>query len=269
MKRTAYLSGPMRGVAAFNFPAFHEAEERGKAADWLIISPARMDEQHGFDPATASEESVRAMNDVFVARDLAAIQSLNPNDGDAIAMLPGWEKSTGARAEHAVAVWRKLRVLDARTFEDLAPEVPVGRVLNSADAFFAPPDGIFSLPLDTRAIDATPAEVRVVDPKTGGAKGEKPERFDLLPWDVLAEDARLYARGAQKYDARNWEAGYAWHLSFAALMRHATAFWQRRQSNDPETGHHELACVRFHAAALMRFDKAGIGTDDRPGAEAA
>lgn len=76
--------------------------------------------------------------------------------------------------------------------------------------------------------------------------------------------AELYGRGAEKYADRNWERGYAWHLSYSAMQRHATQFWQFRESRDAETGCHHLAAVVFHALALMAFDLRQIGTDDRP-----
>lgn len=103
---------------------------------------------------------------------------------------------------------------------------------------------------------------------TGGAKGSKMERFDLLPWPELAEVAKLYGKGAEKYDERNWEKGYNVSLSFAALMRHVTAFW-RGEDYDEETECHHLASVIFHAAAMMRFTNAKDGfypeaLDNRP-----
>jgi hypothetical protein len=42
-------------------------------------------------------------------------------------------------------------------------------------------------------------EVRVVDPNTGGEKGAKLARFDLLPPGPLHHVAELYGKGAQKY----------------------------------------------------------------------
>lgn len=106
-------------------------------------------------------------------------------------------------------------------------------------------------------------EVRIVDPETGGAKGSKLARFDLLPWQELWEVAELYGRGAEKYEERNWEKGYAWSLSFAALQRHVAQFWNGEQ-RDEETGAHHMASVIFHALALMHFDMQRKGTDDRP-----
>lgn len=107
----------------------------------------------------------------------------------------------------------------------------------------------------------TDTETRVTS-ETGGQKGKKLARFDLLPVGPLTEVARLYGRGAEKYADRNWERGYDWSLSFAAMQRHAWAFWGG-ESIDPETERHHLASVVFHALALMEYEGTGKGTDDR------
>lgn len=106
-------------------------------------------------------------------------------------------------------------------------------------------------------------ERRVVNEQTGGAKGQKLARFDLLPWDVLWEVAEHYGRGAAKYEERNWEKGYMWSLSYSALMRHLVAFWNG-EDIDPETGSHHLDAVIFHAMALRRYTVAFPEFDDRP-----
>ncbi len=105
-------------------------------------------------------------------------------------------------------------------------------------------------------------EIRVVDPETGGEKGSKPARFDLLPGGALAIVAAHYAVGADKYDDHNWRRGYAWSLSFAAMQRHAWAFWSG-EDDDPETGTPHMAAVVFHALALLTYMDEGAGRDDR------
>ena len=105
------------------------------------------------------------------------------------------------------------------------------------------------------------SEVRVTS-ATGGQKGKKPERYDLIPVEPLAEVARIYGKGAEKYEDRNWEKGYDWGLSFAAMQRHAWAFWGG-ESVDPENRTHHLASVVFHALALMEYERLGKGTDSR------
>jgi hypothetical protein len=106
-------------------------------------------------------------------------------------------------------------------------------------------------------------EVRVVDPKTGGAKGSKLCRPDLLPAGPLMSVATHFGKGCAKYSSRNWERGYAWSLSYAAMMRHALQFWNG-EDIDQETQSPHMAAVCFHALALMEFAKTHPELDDRP-----
>jgi len=106
-------------------------------------------------------------------------------------------------------------------------------------------------------------ETRVTNEKTGGEKGRKTERMELLPFDVLMRDvAPLYGRGAEKYEAHNWRKGYDWSLSFGAMMRHASQ-WYSGEDIDAETGCAHMASVVFHALALLHFAAAHPDLDDR------
>lgn len=110
-------------------------------------------------------------------------------------------------------------------------------------------------------------EVRVVDPKTGGEKGSKLARFDLIPPDVLWELAEHYGKGAVKYppnkdDVSNWQLGYNWRLSIAALERHLTQF-KMGEDHDAETGTSHLVSIVWHAIALRWFQLHEKGTDYR------
>lgn len=98
--------------------------------------------------------------------------------------------------------------------------------------------------------------------ETGGAKATNNVRMDMIPVNALQEIGRDYGYGAAKYGRDNWKKGYEWSLSYAALLRHLTAFWGG-ESRDPEGDFHHLAAVCFHAIALMEFEKYGLGTDDR------
>lgn len=104
-------------------------------------------------------------------------------------------------------------------------------------------------------------EVIVVDPTTGGKKGQKLERFDLIPNEFERALARHYGVGTVKYDDRNWEKGYRWSLSVGALRRHLAA-WLDGESVDAETGSNHLIAVAWHAIALFIFELRGLGTDD-------
>jgi hypothetical protein len=118
----------------------------------------------------------------------------------------------------------------------------------------------------------TGQETRVVDPNTGGAKGVKLARFDLLPWDIIKELSEHFGRGARKYDDNNWKRGYKWSLSFGALHRHLAAFWDREEIDDDESLLDEdgvsrtrhIVAVVWHACVLAWFSLHGVGTDDRP-----
>ncbi len=105
-------------------------------------------------------------------------------------------------------------------------------------------------------------EVRITDPVTGGQKGSKPERFDLVPWDAMEEVARVYGFGATKYEDHNWLRGYKWSLSIASAFRHLVAM-VLGQDRDPESGCLHTAHLAWHALTLTTFILRKLGTDDR------
>lgn len=114
-------------------------------------------------------------------------------------------------------------------------------------------------------------EVRTTNEVTGGQKGVKLERFDLIPVRPLIAVARLYGFGAQKYESRNWERGYEWSKSYGALQRHSNAFWggedliqQNEAGDDPTAGMPHMAAVAWHAFALLEFPFTHPELDDRP-----
>lgn len=77
-------------------------------------------------------------------------------------------------------------------------------------------------------------------------------RFDLLPPDALTELVRVYTVGAAKYAPRDWEQGISFGRVFAALMRHAWAFW-RGEENDPEDGIPHMAHAAWNCMALLAY----------------
>ncbi|WP_051701806.1 dATP/dGTP diphosphohydrolase domain-containing protein [Mycetocola saprophilus] len=104
-------------------------------------------------------------------------------------------------------------------------------------------------------------EIRTTS-STGGQKGTKPERYDLIPTFPLAELARLYGEGAKKYDDHNWAKGYELSKSYAALSRHLNQFWNGID-RDEETGVLHLANVAWHAFTMMELLAAHPEFDDR------
>lgn len=107
----------------------------------------------------------------------------------------------------------------------------------------------------------TGGEIRTVS-STGGEKGVKPERHDLVPTEALAEVARVYGHGAAKYAAHNWRRGYEWSKSYAAAQRHLQAFWSG-EDRDPELGTLHLGNAIFHLMALIVFIEDHPEFDDR------
>lgn len=93
--------------------------------------------------------------------------------------------------------------------------------------------------------------------------GGKP-RVDLIPPGVILELAKIYAMGAEKYSEHGWleDGGMDWSRIYAALQRHALAFWGG-EDIDPESGLPHMAHVMWNAAALVHYGKTGLGQDDR------
>jgi hypothetical protein len=89
-----YIAGPMRGKPLFNFPAFDKARDELIEQGHEPVSPADIDREHGFDEHAPVEVDVREC----LKRDCVALL-----DCEAVALLPGWEDSMGARAEAMLA----------------------------------------------------------------------------------------------------------------------------------------------------------------------
>lgn len=91
-----------------------------------------------------------------------------------------------------------------------------------------------------------------VTSNTGGAKGVKLARFDLIPSEFLWLLAEVYGHGAQKYDEDNYLRGYDWRLSFGALQRHLHEFWMG-EDYDGESGLPHLVHAAWHCITLYVY----------------
>lgn len=78
-----YVSGPMTGLPDFNFPAFDAAALGLRAIGVGVENPAELK----LDPQAASRHE-------YLRADLNALAGC-----DAMALLPGWERSPGSRLE--------------------------------------------------------------------------------------------------------------------------------------------------------------------------
>jgi len=134
--RRIYIAGPMAGLPLFNFPAFFEAEKDWAQAGWIVVNPARIDVEAGFDPAHDTGDT----SEFYMHRDLPEVIGC-----DAIALLPGWRESPGTAKELTVARWCGLAVYDAVTMELLPDET----VLEEAQRLvFGPRQASYGHPLD-------------------------------------------------------------------------------------------------------------------------
>jgi Domain of unknown function (DUF5664) len=93
-------------------------------------------------------------------------------------------------------------------------------------------------------------------------KDEGKLRFDLIPVEPLRRVAEVYTIGAGKYSDRNWERGLQWGRVYAALQRHANAWWGG-EGYDKVDGQHHLASVVWCALALMEYENTHPELDDR------
>ena len=98
-----YIAGPMTGMPEHNFPAFHAAAERFRKAGWDVANPA---------------ENFRGRTDLprsaYLRADVALLAQC-----DAIALLPGWERSAGATLEAVLAAEIGLSFFDAFSGEQM------------------------------------------------------------------------------------------------------------------------------------------------------
>lgn len=111
-----YLAGPMRNVPEFNHPAFNAATAALREAGHEVFNPAEYDRSNGHDfTGHDGTEDLSAIGFDLrraLGTDLAWITA----NADAVVVLPGWEKSAGARAETATAEAIGLPVYEAAAF---------------------------------------------------------------------------------------------------------------------------------------------------------
>lgn len=96
-----YIAGPMTGLPQHNYPAFFAAAERLQASGFDVLNPARIDEDH-------STETGEPTWQWYMRRALRMV-----SEADGIALLPGWEESTGATLEATVGRSLGLDVMTA------------------------------------------------------------------------------------------------------------------------------------------------------------
>ena len=109
----AYLAGRMRGQDLYAFPVFDAVADALRADGHEVRNPADLDRARGFDPASLPpDHDWTQVPDGFdlhgcIREDIDCVLWC-----DAVVLLPGWRKSTGARAEAAVGLWAMKRLME-------------------------------------------------------------------------------------------------------------------------------------------------------------
>lgn len=88
-----YVGGKMRGVPDLNKPAFAKAADKLRVQGWTVFNPA----------AANLEGQPLAKIMAYVLARLC--------ECDAVALLPGWWRSGGARIEWMLAKYLKLKII--------------------------------------------------------------------------------------------------------------------------------------------------------------
>lgn len=88
-----YLAGPMTGYPEMNHPLFHAEAARLRAVGHEVVNPAE----------EAPDQSMAWIDAMMV--DIPVLMAC-----EAIALLPGWEGSNGARIEHCIAINHGMQV---------------------------------------------------------------------------------------------------------------------------------------------------------------
>lgn len=91
--KTIYISGPMTGIENLNREAFERAEKKIQEMGHIALNPHRFPELESYED--------------YLLLDLEMIAMA----ADAIALLPGWENSPGAKKELAAAISLGLEIL--------------------------------------------------------------------------------------------------------------------------------------------------------------
>jgi len=128
-----YVAGPMQGIPNFNFPRFNAVARALRGNGHIVFNPAEKDiERHGGTNISDGNSSgdisqAKSQHGFSLRQALAEDTAFICLEANCIVMLPGWEKSNGAQAEHRLAVALVSEGMEivylpeetARTMEDL------------------------------------------------------------------------------------------------------------------------------------------------------
>lgn len=104
-----YVAGPMQGVPKFNAPLFNAVTACFRSGGHEVFNPAEKDNQRLGNDFTDSNLS-GDIKEAIAKYGFSLRQALSEDfqficlTANCIVLLPGWEKSNGAMAEHRAAV---------------------------------------------------------------------------------------------------------------------------------------------------------------------
>lgn len=110
LPKKIYLAGPMQNIPHFNFPRFNAVAKALRGNGHEVFNPAQKDiERHGGTDisatnATGSLDKSKEEHKFSLRQALKEDTAYICEHADCICLLPGWEKSNGAQAEHRLAV---------------------------------------------------------------------------------------------------------------------------------------------------------------------
>jgi hypothetical protein len=107
-----YIAGPMTGIEKYNYPAFFEAACQLALAGYEPVNPATIGVQKGQPYEFYIESGMKML-----------LQS------DAVAVLPGWEESNGAKLEIEVAYATGMRIAPVDEWLQERNQCPCSHVL--------------------------------------------------------------------------------------------------------------------------------------------
>jgi nucleoside 2-deoxyribosyltransferase len=157
-KKRIYIAGPMTGYPRYNVDAFDASAQHFREKGFEVFNPADMDRDAGFDHNTVPQMMLTQSDKrEFMRRDLMAICRC-----DAIALLPGWEKSKGVKAELALAEFLGLDVVEMWPDKQTLQTV---KVAPNGDGTFTALEDSTPVELPDSGTNSTPT-VAVDEPET-------------------------------------------------------------------------------------------------------
>lgn len=96
---TYYLAGPMSGLLHANIPMFDRVARILRDDGYTIVSPAELDDPAVRADSVAGADQSRLWGE-FLARDVRIVA----DQVQGLILLPGWERSRGARLETFVGL---------------------------------------------------------------------------------------------------------------------------------------------------------------------